>query len=67
MSVQTDTKPKVGGGNGTAPKAHLVDLTMGEPRKGDFAICGARLKGERITPRHVVCSKCLEIKERRAL
>ena len=64
---QLDTKTKLDTGSGTTPKrAHLADKMQGCVTEGDYALCGAKLKGiNDIPPGTKVCGKCIEIAQRR--
>lgn len=65
--MSTETKTKLSDGTGRKLKAHLADKMQGCVTKGDYALCGAKLKGiNNLPPGTPVCKKCLEIAERRA-
>tara|TARA_R110002153_G_scaffold9324_2_gene38605 strand:+ start:1635 stop:1847 length:213 start_codon:yes stop_codon:yes gene_type:complete len=65
--MQTETKTQAGGGSGTdEPVAHLADKMQGCVTEGDYALCGAVLKGINLTDASRRCQKCKEIAMRRA-
>ncbi len=49
------------------PVAHYADKMQGCVTKGDYALCGAKLKGINLTDSTRLCRKCCEIAKRRSL
>lgn len=49
------------------PVAHLADKMQGCVTEGDYALCGAKLKGINLTETAKLCRKCAEIAKRRSL
>lgn len=43
------------------PLAHIARTPPGTVKKGDEALCGAKLMGLDLDDAHKVCEKCLEI------
>lgn len=64
--MKTETKTQAGGTGTDEPVAHLADKMQGCVTKGDYALCGAVLKGINLTDSTKRCRKCYEIAARRA-
>tara|TARA_R110002153_G_scaffold173832_1_gene326687 strand:+ start:591 stop:797 length:207 start_codon:yes stop_codon:yes gene_type:complete len=62
--MQSETETTTSHGT-DEPVAHLADKMQGCVTEGDYALCGAKLKGINLTDSARRCKKCKEIAMRR--
>tara|TARA_R110000744_G_scaffold380215_1_gene500268 strand:- start:56537 stop:56752 length:216 start_codon:yes stop_codon:yes gene_type:complete len=65
LKTETKTNPCLDIDIPVAPVAHLADKMQGCVTEGDYALCGAKLKGINLTDSARRCKKCKEIAMRR--